>query len=114
MADGGPNLTEAVFDIMPEDLADLFHSDLPLAESSASVDRIHMFIDDQKKENTVKSTKRDIKIFTEYLFGQGEFRLIENIPPKELDVLLSNFTSMHERRTVMNTNQDPYSPLSVV
>ena len=56
-----------------------------------SVDRIHSFIDEQKKENTVKSTKRDLKILTDYCFGRGEFRLIENIPPKELNFLLSNF-----------------------
>ena len=39
-----------------------------------SVDRIHSFVDEQKKENTVKSTKRDFKILTDYFFWKkGNF-----------------------------------------
>jgi hypothetical protein len=77
-------LPETLFELIPKDLGleDLLGCDLPETSTcrSESVDRIHTFIDKQNKENTVKSTKRDIKIFTEYLFGQGEFLLIENIP----------------------------------
>ena len=85
-------LTESNFYVLPSDvngIADLLDCNTP--SDDRSVDKIHSFIDKQRRKNTVKSTKRDLNILTDYFFGRGEFRLIENIPSQELDVLLSNF-----------------------
>ena len=54
-------------------------------------EKIHNFIDKQKKINTVRSTKRDLKLFYEFVVKKGELRNIEHIPPTDLDILLSSF-----------------------
>ena len=54
-------LTESKF-YLPSDvtsIADLLDCNTP--SDDRSVDRIHSFIDEQRRKNTVKSTKRDLK-----------------------------------------------------
>ena len=53
---------------------------------------IETFIEEQENQNTVKKTKRDVALFTEFLQTKGEARSeIAEIPPAELNELLSEF-----------------------
>ena len=53
---------------------------------------IQTFIEEQENQNTVKKTKRDVALFTEFLQKKGEARgEIAEIPPAELNELLSEF-----------------------
>ena len=74
-------------------------------------ERIHEFIDNQKKINTVRSTKRDLKIFYEFAVKKGEMRNIEHIPASELDLLLSAFYIEIRKRD--GTQYEPISLTSV-
>jgi len=68
-------------------------NDLPLVNSNRkeqpNVD-VNSFIKSQKKQNTVKCTKRDISNVQRWLWeNKREARLIENIPPHQLDSYLA-------------------------
>ena len=53
---------------------------------------IETFIEEQENQNTVKKTKRDVALFTEFLQTKGEARgEIVEIPHAELNELLSEF-----------------------
>ncbi|XP_070573643.1 uncharacterized protein KIAA1958-like [Ptychodera flava] len=55
-------------------------------------DEVDDFIQSHQKENTVKTTSRDIRKCTEWLAtNTGEVRPIEVIPPAELSSILSKF-----------------------
>ena len=50
---------------------------------------IEIFIEEQENQITVKKTKQDVALFTEFLQTKGEAR--SEIPPAELNELLSEF-----------------------
>ena len=53
---------------------------------------IETFIEEQENQNTVKKTKRDVTLLTEFFQTKGETRIeIAEIPPAELNELLSEF-----------------------
>ncbi|PFX15582.1 hypothetical protein AWC38_SpisGene20190, partial [Stylophora pistillata] len=53
---------------------------------------IETFIEEQENQNTVKKTKRDVALFTEFLRTKAEAQSeIAEIPPAELNELLSEF-----------------------
>ena len=85
-------LTQPNLDLLPTELNDLAGL---LDRDSASVDRslnrVYSFLHEQKKKTTVKSTKRNLTFLKDYFFGRGEIRLIENIPPQEIDFLFWKF-----------------------
>ena len=60
---------------------------------SASLESsIETFIEEQENQNTVKKTKRDVALSTEFLQTKGETQSeIAEIPPAELNELLSEF-----------------------
>ena len=49
------------------------------------------FVEQNENANTLKKTLGHIKLFREYLQSKGEAREMYNIPPNELEPLLSNF-----------------------
>ena len=108
-------LTQPNLDLLPTELNDLAGL---LDRDSASVDRslnrVYSFLHEQKKKTTVKSTKRNLTFLKDYFFGRGENRLIENIPPQEIDFFSESFTSMLERRIEASMSQYNCSQLSVV
>jgi len=54
-------------------------------------DEIQKDIREQQKTSTINKTKYDMNVLKRFLQEAGEKRDIENIPPPELDSLLSNF-----------------------
>ena len=53
---------------------------------------IETFIEEQENQNTVKKTKRDVTLLTEFFQTKRETRIeIAEIPPAELNELLSEF-----------------------
>ena len=58
-----------------------------------------LFIEEQENQNTVKKTKRDVSLLTEFLQTKRETRSeIAEIPPAELNELLSEFIlSVHTK-----------------
>ena len=52
------------------------------------------FIEEQENQNTLKKTKRNVALLTEFLQTKGETRTeIAEIPPAEVNELLSEFFS---------------------
>ena len=67
-----------------------------MAEATASKfvsldDTIESFIEEHENPNTVKKTKREVALLTVFLQTKGETREIAEIPPVELNELLSEF-----------------------
>ena len=60
---------------------------------------IETFIEEQENQNTVKETKRDVALFTEFLQTKGEAHSeITEIPPAKLNKLLTEFIlSVHTK-----------------
>ena len=54
-------------------------------------DTIESFIEEHENPNTVKKTKREVALLTVFLQTKGETREIAEIPPVELNELLSEF-----------------------
>ena len=67
-----------------------------MAEATASRfvsldDTIESFIEEHENPNTVKKTKREVALLTVFLQTKGETRETAEIPPVELNELLSEF-----------------------
>ena len=67
-----------------------------MAEATASRfvsldDTIESFIEEHENPNTVKKTKREVALLTMFLQTKRETREIAEIPPVELNELLSEF-----------------------
>ena len=67
-----------------------------MAEATASRfvsldDTIESLIEEHENPNTVKKTKREVALLTMFLQRKGETREIAEIPPVELNELLSEF-----------------------
>ena len=54
-------------------------------------DETSRFIDEMKNNNTKMKTKSDMKILSEWLHGDNELRVVEDIPTAELDQYLARF-----------------------
>ena len=48
-------------------------------------------IEDQENENTKKKTQQNVALLKEFLTLKNESRLMEEIPPKELNFYISKF-----------------------
>ena len=67
---------------------------------------IETFIEEQENQNTVKRTKRDVALLTEFLQTKRETRSeIAEIPPPELNELLSEFILSVRTKEVQDYNQ---------
>lgn len=69
---------------------------------------VEEFIDDQENENTKKKTKQNVGLLEEFLGFKEERRKIEEIPPQELNVYLSEFII-----TVRTKDNQEYEPSSL-
>ena len=69
---------------------------------------IDKFIEDQKNKNTLSKTRRDVSLLTEFLNSKNESRRIEEIPPKELNEYISEFTVAVRRK-----DGDDFEPSSL-
>ena len=49
------------------------------------------FIEGQENENTTKKTQQNVALLKEFLTLKNESRLMEEIPPKELNAYISEF-----------------------
>ena len=71
----------------------------------------HSFIESKKNKATVKKTDSDVKKVKEWLFEDGEIRDLEEIPPKELAVLLSRFLlSTKKNKPTSIKDSDQFEP----
>ena len=83
------------------------------ARQEVSLDAVSRFINEQKKINTTKATNRDIKTVSDWLLREkSESRNIQNIEPKELDELLSQFFVFVRKRD--GTEYQPSSLTSML
>ena len=67
---------------------------------------IKAFIGNQSNKNTVKKTQCNVKVLREFFASLGETRAPEQIPPKELDIYLSQFFM-----NATSANKREYQPL---
>ena len=67
---------------------------------------IETFIEEQENQHTVKKTKRDVALFTEFLQTKGEAR--SEIAPAELNELLSEFILAFAQKKDKITNRHPF------
>ena len=70
-------------------------------------DTIESFIEEHENPNTVKKTKREVALLTVFLQTKGETREIAEIPPVELNELLSEFLLS------VRTKEGQYEPSSL-
>ena len=56
-----------------------------MASRLADLNSVEQFIEDQENENTRKKTQQNVALLKEFLTLRKELRLIEEIPPKELN-----------------------------
>ena len=74
---------------------------------------IETFIEEQENQNTVKKTKRQVALLTEFLQTKGDLRSeILEIPPAEMNELLSEF--ILRVRTKGGQDYEPSSLRSMV
>ena len=57
----------------------------------ADIVSVEQFIEDQENENTKKKTQQNVALLKEFLTLKNESRLMEEIPPKELNAYISKF-----------------------
>ena len=76
-----------------------------VAQTAQTVDE---FLQSEENKNTAYKTKRHIHLLKEYLQSTGEFREIHQIPPLELNEILSMFIL-----SVRKKNGDEYEPATI-
>ncbi|KXJ06675.1 Uncharacterized protein KIAA1958 [Exaiptasia diaphana] len=70
-----------------------------MASRFASLDKsIDSFIQEQTNRNTLSKTRRDIGLLNEFLQNKGEERILEQIPPSELNNYISEFIVVVRRK----------------
>lgn len=64
----------------------------PVDDADADADdEVTKFIEDNRNKNTTKKTRSDLNIFYKWAKTVNETRTIDNIPPDELDKIISHF-----------------------
>ena len=74
----------------------------------ADIVSVEQFIEDQN-ENTKKKTQQNIALLKEFLTLKNESRLMDEIPPKELDAYISEFIVTVRKKD----NNEDYEPSSL-
>ena len=69
---------------------------------------VNEFIQEQENKNTLSKTRRDIAIFMAFLKERNEKRKLEEIPPEQLNHILSEFII-----TVKRKGGDEFEPSSL-
>ena len=57
----------------------------------ADIVSVKQFIEDQENENIKKKTQQNVALLKEFLTLKNELRLMEEIPPKELNAYIREF-----------------------
>ena len=65
--------------------------ELIMVSRFADIVSVKQFIEDQENENTRKKTQQNVALLKEFLTLKNESRLVEEIPPKELNAYISEF-----------------------
>ena len=69
---------------------------------------VNNFIEANENKNTLMKTASHLKLLNEYLTSKGEDRVIQSIPPSELDTYLSSFII-----SVRTKDGKEYEPVSL-
>ena len=75
----------------------------------ADIVSVEQFIEDQENENTRKKTQQNVALLKEFLTLKNESRLMEEIPPKELNAYISEFIITVRKKD----NNEDYEPSSL-
>ena len=62
-----------------------------MVSTFADIVSVEKFIKDQENENTKKKTQQNVALLKEFLTLKNESRLMDEIPPKELNTYISEF-----------------------
>ena len=81
-----------------------------MASRLGDLNSVEQFIEDQENENTRKKTQQNVALLKEFLTLRKELRLIEEIPPKELN---AEFI-ITVRKKDSNEDYEPSSLLSLM
>jgi len=82
-----------------------------VVSSFADIDSVVQFIEGQENENTRKKTEQNAALPKKFLTLRKESRLIEKIPPKELNAYVAEFI-ITVRKKDSNKEYEPSSLLS--
>ena len=80
-----------------------------MASRFADINSVEQFIEDQENENTRKKTQQNVILLKEFLTLRKELRLMEEIPPKELNAQIAEFIITIRKK---DSNED-YEPSSL-
>ena len=80
-----------------------------MASRFADIVSVKQFIEDQVNENTKKKTRQNVALLKEFLKLKNKSRLIEEIPPKELNAYIGEFIITVRKKD----NNEDYEPSSL-
>ena len=80
-----------------------------MASRFADIISVGQFIEDQENENTKKKTQQNVALLKEFLTLKNESRLMEEIPPKELNAYITEFIVTVRKKD----NNEDYEPCSL-
>ena len=80
-----------------------------MASRFADIVSVKQFIEDQVNENTKKKTQQNVALLKEFLKLKNESRLVEEIPPKELNAYIGEFIITVRKKD----NNEDYEPSSL-
>ena len=80
-----------------------------MASRFADIVSVKQFIEDQVNENTKKKTQQNVALLKEFLKLKNKSRLIEEIPPKELNANIGEFIITVRKKD----NNEDYEPSSL-
>ena len=75
----------------------------------ADIVSVKQFIEDQENENTKQKTQQNVALLKKFLKLKNESRLIEEIPPKELNAYIGEFIITVRKKD----NNEDYEPSSL-
>ena len=75
----------------------------------ADIVSVEQLIEDQENENTKNKTQQNVALLKEFLTTKNESRLMEEIPPKELNAYISEFIITVRKKD----NNEDYEPSSL-
>lgn len=75
------------------DFENINDENIPPVKETAKLNEVEIraFLEENENKNTAKKTRTDLNIWKRWCASVGESRPIEDIPPEELDSLLSHF-----------------------
>ena len=84
-----------------------------MASRLADINSVEQFIEDQENENTRKKTQQNVALLKKCLALRKESRLIQEIPPKELNAYIAEIV-ITVRKKDSNEDYETSSLLSLM